>query len=69
MSPLEVAYTECGPCDLTPAEVDDLIETTRHSTLTREQNREVFIDTFEDREDAEECLPCADAILDVSDHP
>ena len=69
LSPLEFAYATCGPCELTHAEVDELIDTMRHSTLTREQNRGLFFDTFEEREDAEECLPCADAILDVSELP
>lgn len=61
-TPLETAYAECGPCELTQSEVDELIDTMRHSTLTREQNRELFIATFE-------CLPCVDAILDASNHP
>lgn len=69
MSPMEVAYNECGPCELTHAEVDALIDDLQHSTLTREQNREMFIATFEDRAHAAECLPCADAILYASELP
>ena len=69
MSPLEFAYATCLPCELTHAEVDDLIDDARHSTLTRAKNRDLFIATFVDRADAEECLPCVDAILDVSELP
>ena len=54
---------------MTHAEVDELIDTARHSTLTREQNRELFVATFADSTDAEECLPCVDAILDASNQP
>ena len=62
-SPLDVAYAGCEPCDMTHAEVDQLIDDVRHSTLTREQNRELFIATYANRMDAEECLPCIDTMI------
>jgi hypothetical protein len=67
-SPLDVAYAECEPCELSKAEVDTLIDDVRRSTLTREQNRGLFIATYADKMDAEDCLPCADAVLDASDN-
>ena len=45
-SPLAVAYAECRPCGLTHAEVDKIIDDVRHATLTRAQNRELFIATL-----------------------
>ena len=64
-SPASVAYAECAPCSLTHPEVDRLIDDVRNSTLTRAQNRELFIATYADGNAAEECLPCVDAILDA----
>ena len=65
-TPTEVAYRICGECGLDVAEVYRLIEDMRHSTLSREENLELFRDTFERREDAELCIDCAEAVLDAA---
>ena len=38
----------------------------RHSTLTREENLELFYGTFEDQANAILCEPCAEAVLDAA---
>ena len=43
--------------------IDGLIANVRHSTLTGEQNLELFYATFEDPSQAELCVPCVEAIL------
>lgn len=65
-TPTDVAYRICGACGLDIAEVDQLIDDMRHSTLSREQNLDLFRDTFEQREDAEFCIDCAQAVLDAT---
>ncbi len=60
------AHRLCSECGLTAGEVDGLIETMRLSTLTREENLELFYATFEDRSQAELCEPCAEAVLDAA---
>ena len=54
----------CVRLDL--AEIDRLIDDMRHSTLSREENLDLFRDTFERREDAELCIGCAEAVLDAT---
>ena len=66
MTLTEIAYQTCGSCGLTTAEIDGLIDTARHSTLSRQENLDLFHDTFEQHEDAELCLDCAEAVLNVS---
>ena len=54
----------CVRLDL--AEIDRLIDDMRHSTLSREENLDLFRDTFERREDAELCIGCAVAVVDAA---
>ena len=63
---MQRAHRICGQCGLGPVVVDELIDTMRHSTLTREQNLELFFGTFEDPSDAELCLPCAEAVAQAA---
>ena len=65
-TPTDVAYRICGACGLDVAEVDGLIDTMRHSMLSREENLDLFRDTFARREDAELCIGCAEAVLDAA---
>ncbi len=51
-SPMQRAHRICGQCGLGPVVVDELIETMRHSKLTREQKLELFFGIFEDPSDA-----------------
>ena len=64
--PLGRSYQECRPCGLSGTEIDALIDTMRHSTLSRDGNLELFYATFDRREDAKICQPCARAILRVA---
>ena len=61
------AYRLCGQCGLVRAEIDGLIDTMRHLTLTRQQNLELFYKQFRRREDAKLCEPCAIAVLNTAD--
>ena len=65
-SPTDLAYRVCSACGLDSSEIDQLIDDMRHSTLTREENLDLFHDTFERREDAELCIDCAEAVLDAA---
>ncbi len=47
--------------------MDDLINTNKHSTLTREQSLALFRDQFDDEADAKFCEPCTEAVLDAAD--
>lgn len=60
-TPTDLAYRICGACGFDVAEVEKLIDNMRYSTLSREQNLELFRSTFERREDAELCIGCAEA--------
>ncbi len=60
----ELAYWACG---LDSSGVDHLIDVMRHSTLTGEENLEMFYNTFERREDAALCIDCAEAVLDAAE--
>ena len=60
------AHRLCEGCGLGPGEVDGLIDNVRHSTLTREENLELFYGTFEDPSQAEACEPCAEAVLETA---
>ena len=46
-TPTDLAYRICESCGLDVAEVDRLIDTMRHGRLTRNENLELFRDTFE----------------------
>ena len=63
---IDLAYRICDACGLDVAEIDQLIDDIRHSALTREENLDLFRDTFERREDAELCIDCAEAVLDAA---
>ena len=60
------AHRLCEGCGLGPGDVGGLIDNVRHSTLTREENLDLFYGTFEDQADAEACVPCAEAVLDAA---
>ena len=65
-TPTDVAYQICGDCGLERSEIDQLIGDARRSTLSREENLQLFRATFEKREDAELCMGCAEAVLDAA---
>ena len=65
-TPTDVAYRICEACGLARSEIDRLIDDMLHSTLTREENLQLFRATFEMREDAELCIDCAEAVLDAA---
>ena len=62
-SATERAYRTCSECGLDAGEVDRLIDTMRHSALTREQGLELFFSTFDEPAAAELCVPCAETIM------
>ena len=62
-SAIERAHRLCRVCGLEADEIDGLIANVRHSTLTGEQNLELFDATFEDPSQAELCVPCVEAML------
>ncbi len=66
-SATERAHRICGECGLRSDETDQLIGDMQHSTLTREENLELFYATFEVWRDAELCEPCAQAVLDAAE--
>lgn len=67
-SPTQRAYRLCRQCsDLEPAEVDDQILTVRLAPGTREDKLRLFIDQFDNPDDAMACTPCTEAILDAAD--
>ncbi len=53
------AYRLCGECGLTAGEVDELVDSGRHSTLNREQRAELFYSRYEtpDRQRYEKLAP------------
>ncbi len=63
-TPTGRAYAECLPCGLSGAEIDELIDDCRHSTLNSEDLNKLFDTTFTNGEDR--CmawLPCVEALL------
>ncbi len=46
-SPRDKALRLCGECGLGVAEIDGLIDTMRHTTLTRAENLALFREQFE----------------------
>ena len=66
LTPTDVAHRICDACGLDSSEVDQLIDTMRQSTLSREEDLDLFRDTFERRENAELCIGCAEAVLDAA---
>ena len=63
---VDAVHRICGECGLDVAEIDQLIDDAKGSTLTREESLELYRDTFERREDAEWCIDCAEAVLDAA---
>lgn len=61
----DVAYRICGACGFDSSEVDQLIGTARHSTLSHEENLELYRSTFDRRANVELCIDCAEAVLDA----
>lgn len=60
------AYRECAACGIDAPAVNKWIDDFAHSTLSREESVELYLATFEDRDDAEPCRPCVDAVLDAA---
>ncbi len=54
-----------GECGLDVAEIDWLINGSRHTTLTRAENLALFREQFERAADADFCQDCAVAVLDI----
>ena len=63
-TPTQRACRLCRQCaDLEPAEVDEQIAAARLAPGTREDKLQLFIDQFDDPDDAKACTPCTEAIL------
>ncbi|UCE61592.1 MAG: hypothetical protein JSU63_07545 [Phycisphaerales bacterium] len=63
-TPTEKAYRLCQDCDLPKAEVDQLIDDHRHTTLSREQSLSFFDATFKPGvTKGEEYTRCVEAIV------
>ena len=60
------AYQVCGECGLAPDETERLIAGLEETTLTREQALALYRATFEEPNDAELCLPCAEAVVEAA---
>ena len=67
VSSVDPVHRICGACGLDVAEIDQLIDDAKHSTLTQEASLELYRDTFEQREDSEWCIECAEAVLDAAE--
>ena len=65
-SPTGRAHRLCRACGLDDAEIKWLIDAKSGTEQTREQELELFYDTFEQRAEAELCEPCAEAMLDAA---
>ncbi len=66
-SPRDKALRLCGECGLEAAEIDWLIDTMRHSTLTRAENLALFRAQYERPADAGSCEDCAFAVMDAAE--
>ncbi len=66
-SPRGKALRLCGDCGLDVAEIDWLIDTMRHSTLTRAENLALFRAQFEREADVDFCQDCAVAVMDAAE--
>ena len=56
----------CGECGLDVADIDGLIDGSRHTTLTWAENLALFRQQFERVSDADYCADCAAAVLDAA---
>lgn len=63
----ERAHRLCAECGLSADETDELIDGVRHSTLTRDENLQLFYAMFEHRADAKLCEACPVVILDAGE--
>ena len=65
-SPIKRAYRHCGECGLARDEIGNLIVGLSGTTVTRGHAIELYRATFDKPEDAELCLPCAEAVVDAA---
>ena len=69
-TPTERAHRICADCGLDAAAIDWLIDETEHTTLDRAGALALWEGTYDDpdalAEARELCMPCVEAILDVS---
>ncbi len=69
-TPRQRAYNECRARGLAETEIDEPIDTSWHSTLSRKDQIELFDSTFTNDEDGPEgCLTCVEAVLDAAGVP
>ena len=66
-SPRDRALRLCGECGLDAAEIDGLIHSSRHTTLTREESLALFREQYKRAADADLCEDCAVAVLDAAE--
>ena len=67
-SPTLRAYRVCAECaDFSPDEVDHQIATVRSAPGTRADKLRLFLVQFDDPADAEDCVPCTEAVLDAAE--
>ena len=64
-TPLDRAYRICKDCGLYEPEIDELINTMRHSTLTTAEQVQLWKDTAEPGA-VELCRDCVDAVVMVA---
>ena len=67
-SATERAYRICRECGLEDEEIAWLIETKTKSSLTRDEEIELYLQTFNGDDQAvssEPCMPCVEAVLGV----
>ena len=64
---IERCYRECELCGLRRGEVAVMIQNILTSRLTREQQIERYESTAKDGDDLAPCLPCVEAVLDLTD--
>ncbi len=66
-SPRDKALRLCGECGLDVAEIDWLIDGSRHTTLTRAENLALFRAQYERAADTDFCQDCAVAVMDAAE--
>ncbi len=60
------AYRICAACGLEPDEIDRQIENKSQSTLSREEEINLYHSTGKPGDDLAPCLPCVEAVLDAA---
>ena len=68
-SPRDRAHRLCGECGLDVDEIDWLIDSSRHTALTRAENLVLFRAQYERPADTDSCQDCAVAVMDAGDKP